>query len=598
MLTWIVALVVGAAAVVFVYGPRPGPARVLVPAALRFVGMAGLAALLLNATLGGRRPARPIVAMDMSASWIRSGDSALFAETLRRARSESRGALLLFGDSIRDDDGAGAPGDRASLVKPAVDRSLASGRPLRVFTDGELDDPQALAPAVGGSSIVVARAEDRVDVGIAELRSPRSTVGGDTIDVDVVLAAGGRPAPGGRLALSLGDRGLGSTAVDSIGAHGERVVRQRVVVPRFSGPLVLRATLSVPGDLVPGNDTLAAVVEVLSGAAAVLVSTAPDYDARELGAILRGTVLLPTRGFHRVAPGRWREDGSLGAVTEDEVRRAAREAPLLVLHGDTAIFGEPRALGRGALLLVAPPAASAGEWYATGAPPSPMTTALSGSPWDSLPPLDVSAAPAGATFEVLEVRRARRLERRVAAVGWERPRRTILVPAAGFWRWRFRGGAGATVHAAFWGSVIDWLAAERADARAASPAAAAFRSGERIRWQRGTPDDTLVPLAITRRGSNATDSTTLRFPAGAMYAESAPREPGVYDVTTRGGAALLVVNPSAELLPRRPTVSEGDIGAGVAFAEAPRLRTIGWVFLVVIVAFCVEWILRRNLGLR
>jgi hypothetical protein len=72
----------------------------------------------------------------------------------------------------------------------------------------------------------------------------------------------------------------------------------------------------------------------------------------------------------------------------------------------------------------------------------------------------------------------------------------------------------------------------------------------------------------------------------------------VYDVTTRGGAALLVVNPSAELLPRRPTVSEGDIRAGVAFAEAPRLRTIGWVFLVVIVAFCVEWILRRNLGLR
>lgn len=595
MLTWIVAIAVGGAAVVFVYGRRPAP---VVPAALRFVGMTGVTLLLLNATLGGRRAARPIVAMDVSASWLREGDSTRFQETLGRAQADAGGDLLVFGDSVRGSGTVAAATDRASHVKPVVDRATASGRPVRVYTDGELDDASALASVVGGSRLVVVRGADRLDVAVVEVRAPRSTVGGDTLDVDVVLGAGGVAAPRSQLVLTLDGRAVGTLPVDSIGAWGERVVRHRVVVPRASGPLVLAAALRVPGDAVAANDTLASVVEVLPGAAAVLVSSSPDFDARELAAVLRGTVQLPTRVFYRVAPGRWREDGSLGAVGEADVRRAALEAPLLVLHGDTALFGAPRGVGRGALLLVAPPAAAGGEWYASGAPPSPMTAALAGSPWDSLPPLEVGALPTGAPFEVLESRRARRLERRPVAAGWERPRRVIVVGATGFWRWRFRGGAAATVHAAFWGSVIDWLAAERPDARAASPVAASVREGEPVRWRRGTPDDTVVTVVLSRRGVSPGDSLVLRFPGGALVAESGPRAAGVYDVTTRGGTSLLVVNPSAEFLPRRPTVSDGEFGSGVALAEAPRLRTIGWIFAGVILAFCAEWILRRNRGLR
>lgn len=599
MLNWVIAIAAGAAATVFVYGPRPGPRAALVPAALRFIAMTGLAALFLNATFGGRRPARPLVAVDVSTSWIRGGDATVFEDVLRRADGESRDDVLAFGDSARFERDVVAPTDHASRIRPAVERSVAMGRPLRVYTDGEIDDPQSLGALVGGSSVVVVRGTPRADVAISELRAPRSAVGGDTLDVDVVLVAGERTSPRGTLSMEFGDRPVGTIDVDSIGAFGERVVRQRVVTPRMTGPLLLRAVLSAPGDAVATNDTLAAIVEVLPGAAAVVVSTSPDFDARELGAVLRGTVLLPTRGFYRVAPGRWREDGSLGSVTEEDVRRAARDAPLLVLHGDTAVFGDPRMVGRGALLLVAPPASSGGEWYATGAPPSPMTTALAGSPWDSLPPLDVGAVPAtGPAFEVLEVRRARRLERRPAAVGWERPRRTVVVAASGFWRWRFRGGAAATVHSAFWGSVIDWLAAEQVDARAASPALASVREGETIRWRRGGPADTLVTVTMLRRGSSQADSATLHFAGGSLFAESAPRPAGVYDVTSPGGSAVLVVNPSVEQLPRRPTVADGPIGSGTAMAEAPRLRTLGWIFAIVIVAFCVEWILRRNAGLR
>jgi hypothetical protein len=269
-----------------------------------------------------------------------------------------------------------------------------------------------------------------------------------------------------------------------------------------------------------------------------------------------------------------------------------------VLHGDTTIFGDPRTFARGSLLLVAPPTSSGEEWYASGAPTSPMATALSGSPWDSLPPLEVGTVTTPGNFEILETRRSRRLEKRVAAIGWERPKRTVVVPASGFWRWRFRGGAPAAAHSAFWGSVIDWLAAERADNRAASPADGAVREGQPIRWRRGLPTDTIVPVALVRRGTTQQDSLTVRFTGGSLFAETPARAAGVYDITTRGGTSVLVVNPSAEVLPRRPSVVEGDIGTGEALTDAPRLRGIGWIFAIVILSLCIEWIIRRRLGLR
>ena len=598
MFIWIAALIAGAAAVLFVYGLKPGGGLTMLSAGLRLVAITGLVALILNAALGAARPAPAIVALDVSSSWLRNGDSTRFREALSRARDEASDELLLFGDSLRIDGDAVSASDDASRVRPAVERAMAEGRPLRVFTDGEIEDAEALAPLVGGSGIVVLRADEAADIAVAELRVNRATVGGDTLDVDVALTGSQRGGPPSRLTITLGSQTVTTVPVDSVGPYGERIVRARVPVPNVTGAVVIGAAVAAPGDRTPANDSLAVAVDVMPGAGAVVISTAPDYDVRDLAAVLRGTVLLPTRGFYRVAPGRWREEGSLGETTEQDVQRAAREAPLLVLHGDTAIFGDPRTFARGSLLLVAPPTSSGEEWYASGAPTSPMATALSGSPWDSLPPLEVGVVATPGNFEVLETRRARRLEKRVAAIGWERPKRTVLVPASGFWRWRFRGGAPAAAHSAFWGSVIDWLAAERADNRAASPADGAVREGQPVRWRRGLPTDTIVSVALVRRGTTQQDSVTVRFTSGSLFAETPARPAGVYDITTKGGASVLVVNRSAEVLPRRPSVVEGDIGTGAALTDAPRLRGIGWIFAIVILSLCVEWIIRRRLGLR
>ena len=97
-------------------------------------------------------------------------------------------------------------------------------------------------------------------------------------------------------------------------------------------------------------------VQVAPAAGAVLASTAPDFDARFLIPVLRGAVALPTRAYYRVAQGMWRQDGTLAAVSEASVRAALAEAPLAILHGDTALFGAPRAVTKGSLLLYAPSA--------------------------------------------------------------------------------------------------------------------------------------------------------------------------------------------------------------------------------------------------
>ncbi|NUR35412.1 MAG: hypothetical protein HOQ30_15515, partial [Gemmatimonadaceae bacterium] len=117
----------------------------------------------------------------------------------------------------------------------------------------------------------------------------------------------------------------------------------------------MRTSIRQSGDAEPRNDTLAVGVDVSRAPAAVFVSTAPDFDAREAVAALRGVTSLPTRAYYRVAAGVWRADPGLARVEESVVRAAVRDAPLVILHGDTAAFGAPRAATRGSLLLFAPP---------------------------------------------------------------------------------------------------------------------------------------------------------------------------------------------------------------------------------------------------
>ncbi len=476
MLSWIFALAAGLGLAALAYRVRPAAPAATVYALRAFAGTV-MVALLLDAPLGPSRPLAPWVGLDVSASWRASGDSAQWStaralvDSLRAAGADS---VILFGDSLRSDTVPTIPADIASRVGPLVDAATAAGRPLVLVTDGMLDDPERIARLPRGSLVRVVTATARPDAAIALLDAPGGALGGDTVPVRIVAKAGAAGSTATTLELRLDERVIASTPVPALEAFEEHEVRIAVPVPASDGTRRLRAALvggsaanggaaangaaAANRDAVAENDTASAALVVSGAAAATFISSAPDQDARFALSVLRGTRRGPVQAFWRVAPGQWRTDGSLRPASEATVRQAAASAPLLVLHGDTAIFGAPRALGRGALVLFAPPAAGE-DYYPAGTGDSPVAAVLSGVPWDSLPPLDVAPMAARGSPAVI-ARRARRFEERTVFHLEEGARRTVIVPASGLWRWRLRGGRASDAFDAVWGSVFDWVGAE------------------------------------------------------------------------------------------------------------------------------------------
>ena len=609
MTAWLlaVAAAVVLAALSYLPPPRAHPA-VAALAFLRAAAVALLAALALDAPSGRGRELPPLVAFDASASWTRGADRATLAAAADSARRLATDTLWLVGDSLRARTGRGAIDtaevrDARSRVAVLVDRAAAAGRPLLLVTDGELDEREALARAPGGSRVLVLPPTRGTDAAVTGLTLPASASARDTLSAEVLVGADARGAGAGVVRLLLDARAVAEAPLPALGPFAEQTVRLRVPLVGLSGTVVARAVVAVAGDREPRNDTVAVALDVSDVPAVVFASASPDYDARAALGVVRGALGLPVRAFYRVAPGAWRREETLAPVSEDVVRAAARDAGLLVLHGDTAVFGPPRALGRGALALAAPPRPSAGgddenaEWYATGAPVSPLSPSLSAVAWDSLPPLDLaSGAPAG-SWVGMEARLGRQGPPRPVVTGVEGARRVAVIGVGGLWRWQFRGGAAGEAFSALWGGILDWLAAGRGDPRAAVPEAGVVRAGEPVVWRRGGTDS-VAAVQLTRRGDGRSDSVVVRFAAGERTTTTTPLAPGVYDVRGSGGRAVLAVSAPRELLPRRPALRSGPVGGGAATSGAPRLRDAWWAYALPLLLLCGEWLARRRLGLR
>jgi hypothetical protein len=497
MTLWILSLVAGLGLAALGYGVR-GAAAARVPAALRATVGVLATALLLDAPLGAERPARPWVGLDASQSWLAHGDTLRWHAALALADSvlgAGADSLLVFGDSVRGGARPERAADRASRVGPLVEAALAVGRPVVLITDGVLDDPERVARLPRGSHVLVpagTAAAAAADLAVSAFDAPGGALGGDTIAVRVVVRAGGGGADATSGRLTLDGRTVGTRALAVLVPYEERELRFDVPIPAQDAARVLVFALA-GGDAVARNDSARSELAVSGAAAAVFVSTSPDQDARFALAVLRGTRRGPVRAYWRVAPGQWRVDGTLRPVEEAVVRRAVASAPLAVFHGDTAVFGPPRGLARGALVLVAPPPAG-DEYYPTGTGDSPLVAALSGVPWDSLPPLDVAPLRSAPRYPAVLARRARRLEERVVVGLTEGPPRVAVVPASGMWRWRLRGGRASDAFDAVWGSIFDWVGAEPAREASLAGRAAAAGQGIAPEWVPRRPNVAAGPV--------------------------------------------------------------------------------------------------------
>ena len=598
MIPWLIACVAGVAAAVALYGVRP-PAgayrRTL--AALRALAVLVAVALLLDAPIGAGAPTAPMTVLDVSKSWGQGG-AGRYAEAQARAKAIG-GQLVLFGASVRAGAPPEVPSDGASRVGAAVDRAAALGRPATVITDGQIDDPETLGALPAGSKVEVLPAKDAVDAAVRSLELPAGAAPGDSVELRALVVSAGAPVPNATLVVRLADGSALATApLGALSPWSEREWRVRLRVPERRDAMVVRVIVTAPGDAERRNDTLSTVLDVRGSPTAVFVSTAPDQDARFALDLMRGALAFGVRGFLRVAPGQWREDGALARVDEAVVRDALARAPLAVLHGDTALFGAPRGLTRGALALVVPPRDDDGEYFTERAGTSPLSPALSGVPWDSLPPIGVGPAPLGTSWSALSARRARRFDDRVVIAGYDAPRRIAVLPVRGLWRWKFRGGRSADAFAAVWGGVLDWLAEGRTDERAVFAVTPWLREGDPVTWRRGASRDSVITLRLRRDGAATDDRATLHFSDALGAASSPPLAAGTWRATVPGGTSVFVVNASDEWVPRRPIVSRAVSAGAPAVGMRPSMRSGWWWYALVLALLCAEWWMRRRAGLR
>lgn len=563
--------------------------------ALRAVAVTLLLLLLLDVALGVARPPAPLVALDASASWSRDGSEAAWRAARDSAASAGTdaAAMLLFGDSVRESALPPRPSDRASAVTPVLQRAATTGQRVVIVTDGALDDPDALQQAVPGSRVVVIPVAELADRAVESVTVPAEARAGDTVMLAARVTAGGATAGPTVLRWTLGDVVLGESPVPAIAAGGESVVEQRAVIPGGDSVAILRAMLA-EGDAQRRNDTVSVAFRRGARQRVVVVSTAPDADVRDVATALRSNVALPTDVFYRIAPGRWLRDGTLSPVDEATVRAAARGATLAVLHGDTAVIGAPAGLGTRALLLLAPPVGDAPELQVRPAPSSPLQAALGGIVLESLPPLvanaaarggvtALSAAPGIASGGATPV---------VSAIDGEV--RRVLVTAAGYGRWRSRGGVSEVAFQALIGGATDWLLGARGRASVPAPTVPVQREGAPLRWRRGERPTAVV--ALVHDGDRLARRDTLRF-ADAAEASMPPLAAGIWRGTVDGSPIVLPISPSREWLPVRATVRSALLN-GAAVAVRRGARSFSWLYLASVLLLAAEWLLRRKAGLR
>lgn len=524
----------------------------------------------------------------------------------------------------------------ASRLEPALQAARLGGADsVWVLTDGALADRGAARETAAGLGLGVR--ELRVaDVGprvaLAALRAPERARAGDTVRAMLEFRAGGGSGGGGELpdsvSFQLEREGTVVAAVRAPRPAPGRTGRAQIdFVPRDEGarPSWRRyeAVLVDPPDPFGVAGRTGAWIEVSeSSAGAVLVSLAPDWEARFLVPALDRLVLGGARGYLSLADGRFLEMGAGPRIVEtSRVREAVRGARLLAVqaapedlppwlagalgaHARTLFFagGPGEVPGAGARVTGPLP----GEWYAAGpVPASPSAALLAEADLDLLPPVrELYAVEPAGRWSVLNASRNRRGEGRpLLTAGEDGMRRWALSAASDWWRWSLRGGEPRRVYEGVFSGIVGWLA-EDATPRLASlvrtPA-----PGEPPVWRIRPGSSDLTIRLLDETGAEVWREAVADPPA-EVAGPGLP--PGRYEVL------VTATGPEGPVELRRPVDIEPDpreflpgppseplaVGAQ-PFPRAPvdvRSPRPVWPFVLAVLLLCGEWVWRHRIGLR
>jgi hypothetical protein len=578
---------------------------------LRGIAVLALILLLWNPASSRLLPAgdQPIVLLDASLSmtgapWRAALDTA-------RAYARRRAVVWRFGTAVSAYDTA-PPAAGASHLAAALEAAAGRAGEVVIVTDGQVDDLAAIPPdLLRRPRIIVQPRAPFFDAYVAGVEGPRHVTRGDTIRLRVSYGTAGKRD---------GGRGTGKATL-TVSVEGHRLASVPVILPD-SGVLNTEVTLPSshvprPGwsvldvrldgvrDAEPRDDSRQFVVDVSLEPAAVIFASPPDWEARFLARTLSDVARVPVWVFVETEPGRWRDAATLAPVATTVLTSAAANARLVIATGDPERARAFTAGSRNALLLW-PTNGQPGDWYVERPTSSPLTAALAGVIWDSLPPATAVVVQPHDSNPAATVALVARLARR----GMPRPivtleernggggQRVATVTAAGLWRWAFRGGAAQEGYRSVVAALVDWLLRERgaASRERAVPLALETANGLPIAWRWASPD-TARPLALALRTDDTTRTDTLRFDAAGRAELLLP--PGVYRYALSGGpeqGVVAVETYSDEWLPRAPALTAQPGEATSRFASIG-LRDRWWLFVLAIAALATEWALRRRQGL-
>jgi hypothetical protein len=570
-----------------------------VPLICRGIAWTALGLLLVNVSCPVPGvPLRPLALLDASLSMTAAGGR--WSEA--RDSAVRWGEVRYFGDERSSFDST--PSRGRSLLAPALLGASASDRPLIVITDGEIEDAREVPPdLLARSAIRLFSRIPQADLAITRVSGPGRVSSGDSIPLEVeVQLAGEHAADSVGLEVLWGSSRL---ARKSVRLRGEGAGRARIAIPSSglaSGEYLLRVALARAADTEPRTDSRLHLVTVTATPGVVFLASPADWDSRFLYRTLREVGQLPVRGYLRFDGGRWRSMSDLRPVPTEVVRRAARNADLLILKGDVGEF----ASGSGARGIWSWPSGAGvgtsipGDWYLSESNDSPLGGAFLGQPLDSFPPaiLLTPMRVGPRDWVALYAQLGRRGPERPAVFGSrEGGVRRITVAIDGLWRWPFRGGSSEQSYRSWVAAATSWLlgAADSAQgvARVIQPV---VPNGRPVVFE-WLGSGSAVPQVVVWSGATGQTTDTLHFDGdGRALAWLTPGD-FRYRFSGGGSGRVAVEQYSDELLPRALTLTPHE-GRAIRPTGRSAARDWLWLFGVCILALSGEWLARRRLGLR
>ena len=366
----------------------------------------------------------------------------------------------------------------------------------------------------------------------------------------------------------------------------------------------------------------------------VFLSMKPDWEPRFLLPVLSEVSGLSFEGFLSLGDDQFLSmndiEGDESIVTESRVKRAVAASRILIVHGlagdspDWVVDALDNSSSTIAFIEDGTAASKMGvstqqsivegEWYLESSlKPSPLASTLSGIDLTSLAPLNavLPMLDPNSYLRPIEFRRNGLGQIQAPLILNESDdSKQALVLASGFWRWSSRGGNSREVYRRLWSGVLGWLMASEvaSNRRLVEPEVRVWSENDQSRWSAWGLVNNSIHLMIYKDEKLVQDTTVIVNPESQFFINGlglgsySYRADDINSGDLLGSGRFKVENHSLEWfrVPRDLVDIYSDLPSSTAIGSgfSRPLHTYVIPYLLIIIFLSIEWIGRRQRGLR